>query len=101
MSSQVRALVFDAYGTLFDPFAVRTCAEELFPGNGTALQPTLARQAIGIFMAAHADGALRKFLENHRGCTDLQLPRIETLLRGTPAKATDADLSSRCPHFPK
>ncbi len=37
MASQVRALVFDAYGTLFDPFAVRTRAEELFPGNGTAL----------------------------------------------------------------
>jgi len=33
----VRALVFDAYGTLFDPFAVRIRAEELFPGNGTAL----------------------------------------------------------------
>src|SRR5258706_1314644 len=37
MASQVRALVFDAYGTLFDPFAVRTRAEELFPGNDTAL----------------------------------------------------------------
>jgi 2-haloacid dehalogenase len=37
MASQVRALVFDAYGTLFDPFSVRTRAEELFPGNGTAL----------------------------------------------------------------
>jgi 2-haloacid dehalogenase len=37
MASPVRALVFDAYGTLFDPFAVRTCAEELFPGNGAAL----------------------------------------------------------------
>jgi 2-haloacid dehalogenase len=37
MASQVRALVFDAYGTLFDPFSVRTRAEELFPGNGTAI----------------------------------------------------------------
>lgn len=37
MAPPVRALVFDAYGTLFDPFAVRTRAEELFPGNGTAL----------------------------------------------------------------
>jgi 2-haloacid dehalogenase len=37
MASPVRALVFDAYGTLFDPFAVRTRAEELFPGNGAAL----------------------------------------------------------------
>jgi 2-haloacid dehalogenase len=37
MASLVRALVFDAYGTLFDPFAVKTRAEELFPGNGAAL----------------------------------------------------------------
>jgi 2-haloacid dehalogenase len=37
MVRSVRALVFDAYGTLFDPFAVKTRAEELFPGNGAAL----------------------------------------------------------------
>jgi 2-haloacid dehalogenase len=37
MALLVRALVFDAYGTLFDAFAVRTRAEELFPGNGAAL----------------------------------------------------------------
>lgn len=32
-----RALVFDAYGTLFDPYSVRALAEELFPGQGAAL----------------------------------------------------------------
>ena len=37
MTAPVRALVFDAYGTLFDPFAVKIRAEELFPGNGAAL----------------------------------------------------------------
>jgi 2-haloacid dehalogenase len=37
MASSIRALVFDAYGTLFDPFAVKIRAEELFPGNGAAL----------------------------------------------------------------
>ncbi len=37
MAPPVRALVFDAYGTLFDPFAVKTRAEELFPGSGAAL----------------------------------------------------------------
>jgi 2-haloacid dehalogenase len=37
MAPPVRALVFDAYGTLFDPFAVIVRAEELFPGNGAAL----------------------------------------------------------------
>jgi 2-haloacid dehalogenase len=37
MAPPVRALVFDVYGTLFDPFAVKSRAEELFPGNGAAL----------------------------------------------------------------
>jgi len=37
VTAPVRALVFDAYGTLFDPFAVKIRAEELFPGNGAAL----------------------------------------------------------------
>jgi len=33
----VKALVFDAYGTLFDVFSITSLCEELFPGNGTAL----------------------------------------------------------------
>ena len=33
----IDALVFDAYGTLFDPHAVARLAEELFPGKGAAL----------------------------------------------------------------
>lgn len=37
MLSPIRALVFDAYGTLFDPFSVRGLAEQLFPGQGAAL----------------------------------------------------------------
>ena len=36
-ASPIRALVFDAYGTLFDPFSVRALAEQLFPGQGAAL----------------------------------------------------------------
>jgi 2-haloacid dehalogenase len=37
VASPIRALVFDAYGTLFDPFSVRALAEELFPGQGAPL----------------------------------------------------------------
>jgi 2-haloacid dehalogenase len=33
----IKALVFDAYGTLFDVFSVTALCEELFPGNGPAL----------------------------------------------------------------
>ena len=32
-----RAVVFDAYGTLFDVYSVGLLAEQLFPGHGEAL----------------------------------------------------------------
>jgi 2-haloacid dehalogenase len=33
----LKALVFDAYGTLFDVYSVTSLCEQLFPGNGMAL----------------------------------------------------------------
>jgi len=33
----MKALVFDAYGTLFDVYSVASLCEQLFPGNGNAL----------------------------------------------------------------
>ena len=35
--AQPRAVLFDAYGTLFDVFSVGALAEQLFPGQGEAL----------------------------------------------------------------
>jgi 2-haloacid dehalogenase len=35
--TKLKALVFDAYGTLFDVHSVISLGEELFPGKGTAL----------------------------------------------------------------
>jgi 2-haloacid dehalogenase len=35
--SNIKALAFDAYGTLFDVFSVTALCEALFPGNGAAL----------------------------------------------------------------
>jgi 2-haloacid dehalogenase len=37
MSGEVSALVFDAYGTLFDVHSVTRRADELFPGKGDAI----------------------------------------------------------------
>ncbi len=37
MRSQIRAVLFDAYGTLFDVHSVVTACETAFPGKGTAL----------------------------------------------------------------
>jgi 2-haloacid dehalogenase len=37
MHRQIKAWVFDAYGTLLDPFSVQRKAESMFPGRGEAL----------------------------------------------------------------
>jgi 2-haloacid dehalogenase len=37
MHTQIKAWVFDAYGTLFDPFSVQGKAERIFPGRGEVL----------------------------------------------------------------
>ena len=37
MNGSIRALAFDAYGTLFDVYSVTALCEELFPGHGHAL----------------------------------------------------------------
>jgi 2-haloacid dehalogenase len=37
MRTQIEAWVFDAYGTLFDPYSVEGKAESIFPGRGEAL----------------------------------------------------------------
>ena len=36
-TGSIKALVFDAYGTLFDVYSVTSLCEQLFPGNGMAL----------------------------------------------------------------
>src|SRR5512140_2490342 len=37
MAQEISALVFDAYGTIFDVHSVSRLAESLFPGHGAAL----------------------------------------------------------------
>ena len=34
---KIKAVVFDAYGTLFDVYSVQTWAEQLYPGQGAAI----------------------------------------------------------------
>jgi 2-haloacid dehalogenase len=37
MKTEIKAWVFDAYGTLFDPLSVQSAGEKMFPGQGEAL----------------------------------------------------------------
>jgi 2-haloacid dehalogenase len=56
----VKALAFDAYGTLFDVFSVTALGEELFPGKGDALAhlwrlKQLQYSALRSLMGRHRD----------------------------------------------
>jgi hypothetical protein len=42
--AHIKALAFDAYGTLFDVYSVTALCEQLFPGQGTALASGMPRR---------------------------------------------------------
>lgn len=72
-ASDVRACVFDAYGTLLD---LASAVEPHRPALGDAaprLSGTLAGQAARVHPASHVDGALRRFRPGHRRCPPLRL----------------------------
>lgn len=46
MMPRIRAVAFDAFGTLFDVYSVGALAEQLFPGNGAALAEVWRRKQI-------------------------------------------------------
>ena len=43
----IQAIIFDAYGTLFDVYSIATLAERLFPGRGAALAELWRDRQIG------------------------------------------------------
>lgn len=60
---KIRAVVFDAYGTLFDVYSVTARAEQLFPGKGEALALLWRERQIDytrLRTMAAPDGALYK-----------------------------------------
>src|SRR5438445_12119698 len=116
-SLSVDALVFDAYGTLFDVQSVATLAERLFPGHGAALSqlwrvkqleytwlqslmmsPTQRREdfaaitAHALDYAVEARGLLQQGAARHR-LLDAYLD-LSTCLVVAPAPATTALVSS-------
>lgn len=50
MDSQIKAFVFDVYGTLFDVTAVKEECEELYPGHGEAISQTWRSKQVEYFM---------------------------------------------------
>ena len=44
---KIQAVVFDAYGTLFNPYTAQPQAEKLFPGKGTELTRLWRSEPVG------------------------------------------------------
>ncbi len=61
--SSPRAVVFDAYGTLFDVYSVALLAEQLFPGNGDRLSVLWRDKQIEYTRLTSMSGQYRPFWE--------------------------------------
>jgi 2-haloacid dehalogenase len=59
----IRAIAFDAYGTLFDVYSVGALAEQLFPGRGTELAALWRDKQIEYTRIRTLSGCYRPFWE--------------------------------------
>jgi len=60
---RIRAVAFDAYGTLFDVYSVGALAEQLFPGKGEALTALWRLKQIEYSFLRTLSGRYKPFLE--------------------------------------
>jgi 2-haloacid dehalogenase len=60
-ASTVRAVLFDAYGTLFDVYSVALTAEQLFPGHGDTLAQRWRDKQIEYTRLVSMSGVYRPF----------------------------------------
>ena len=63
----VKALAFDAYGTLFDVFSVTALCEQMFPGKGNQLAQNWRVKQLQYSLMRSLDGPPSRLLGPHRG----------------------------------
>src|SRR5512144_1865076 len=81
-----RAVVFDAYGTLFDVYSVALLAEQLFPGQGQAFSVLWRDKQIEYTRLCSMSGKYRPFWELTRAGL-----RFAALRLGLPLDAATED----------
>lgn len=62
-ADRIRAIAFDAYGTLFDVYSVGALAEQLFPGKGEALTALWRQKQIEYSFLRTLSDRYKPFLE--------------------------------------
>jgi 2-haloacid dehalogenase len=84
---KIRAVLFDAYGTLFDVHSVALAAEQLFPGQGAALSQLWRDKQIEytrlVTMSGQAEAHYRPFWELTRAALQFGAEKLGLAL--TPA----------------
>ena len=60
---RLRAVAFDAYGTLFDVFSVGALAEQLFPGKGAEIASIWREKQIDYTRLRTLSGQYKNFYE--------------------------------------
>ena len=81
----IRALLFDAYGTLFDVHSVALLAEQLFPGQGTEISAFWRAKQIEYTHLRTLSGRYKNFWDVTRDALDFTLARL------APAAAAQAE----------
>jgi 2-haloacid dehalogenase len=82
----VQAVLFDAYGTLFDVYSVGLVAEQLFPGQGEALSLLWREKQIDYARLTSMSGRYRPFWE--LTCAGLRFAAAKLKLDLTPERET-------------
>ena len=77
-----RAVVFDAYGTLFDVYSVGLLAEQLFPGRGEALSVMWRDKQIEYTRLVSMSGQYKPFWELTRAALRFSAQRLALSLDG-------------------
>jgi 2-haloacid dehalogenase len=75
-ASRPRAVLFDAYGTLFDVYSVGLTAEQLFPGAGTALSQLWRDKQIEYTRLVSMSGTYRPFWELTRDALQFSADKL-------------------------
>jgi 2-haloacid dehalogenase len=76
-SGRPKAVLFDAYGTLFDVYSVALLAEQLFPGHGERLSQLWRDKQIDYTRICSMSGRYRPFWELTRAALRFALQRLQ------------------------
>lgn len=82
MKSQIKAFVFDVYGTLFDVTAVKDECEKLYPGYGETISQTWRTKQVEYFM-------LRQLMGNYATLSSITHQALKYALKENELKSNE------------